>query len=390
MSAALVLLAAGGTGGHLFPAEALAAALARRGIAVELVTDDRALNYSSSFPARAVHAVPSETIRGRSPVALSKFALRLGAGVLASARLIRRTRPAVVVGFGGYPTIPPIIAAQMGGVPTIVHEQNAVMGRANRLLARRATVVATGFPQLKGAPALRRPFVPVGNPVRPAVLAQAGKAYEPPAEAGPIRLLVFGGSQGARVMADVVPFALTRLPVALRGKLSVVQQTRAEDMARVRTAYDAAGIIAELAPFIGDLPAKMAEAHLVISRSGASTVAELGVIGRPSILVPFPHALDQDQLNNAKALSQAGAATVIVEDEFSPESLAALLETKLNSPHALLAEAAAAQRAGIPNAAERLADLVVEVARGALSPAQQGQAHAASQPGGTNSLRTVQ
>lgn len=387
MSATLVLLAAGGTGGHLFPAEALASALAARSVVVELVTDDRALNYSGSFPARAVHAVPSDTLRGRTPAATARFALRLGAGLFASARLIRRIRPAVVVGFGGYPTVPPIAAAGLLGVRTVVHEQNAVMGRANRLLARRATLVASGFPQLGGAPKLRQRFVPVGNPVRPAVLAQAGQPYAAPAEDGPVRLLVFGGSQGARVMADVVPPAIARLDGALRARLEIVQQTRTEDLDRTRAAYASAGVAAELSPFIADLPARMAAAHLVISRSGASTVAELAVIGRPSILVPFPHALDQDQLANAGALASIGAATVVVESKFTPEGLAALLGEKLARPAALVDEAIAAASLGIPDAAERLADLVVAVAEGtwpALFPAGGGAA-----AGSSFSARTI-
>lgn len=370
MSGAPVLLAAGGTGGHLFPAEALAAALARRSVEVELVTDDRALAYSASFPARAVHAVPSDTVRSRAPAALARFAFRLGRGTLASAALIRRLKPAAVVGFGGYPTVPPVLAAQLLGIPTVVHEANAVMGRANRLLARRASLVAGGFGKLDGAPALRRPFVRVGNPVRPAVLAQAAAPYGAPAD-GPIRLLVFGGSQGARVMGEVVPHALARLDNASRARLRVTQQVRAEDLARVREAYEAAGIVAELSPFIGDLPARMAAAHLVIARSGASTVAELGVIGRPAVLVPFPHALDQDQLANAKALADIGAATLVTEDKFTPESLAGLLEVQLNAPERLAAAAGYALAAGVPDAAERLADLVVQVARGtAAMPAE--------------------
>jgi UDP-N-acetylglucosamine--N-acetylmuramyl-(pentapeptide) pyrophosphoryl-undecaprenol N-acetylglucosamine transferase len=362
VSGPVVLLAAGGTGGHLFPAEALAAALERRGAIIDLVTDDRALRYGLKFPARAVHTVPSETLRGRSPAHMVRFATGIGRGVLAASKLLKKSRPAVVVGFGGYPTVPPLIAARMLRMPTLVHEQNAVMGRANRLLARGASLVATGFPELRGAPTLRRPFVHVGNPVRPGVLAQARAPYPPIEPGGQIRLLVFGGSQGARVMADVVPEAIARLEPELRARLSIVQQAREEDLSRTREAYAAAGVEAELAPFISDMPARMAAAHLVIARSGASTVAELGIIGRPAVLVPFPHALDQDQLYNAQILARAGGAIVIPEGTFTPPMLAGLLTDRLADEANLAFMAAASASVGVSDAAERLADLVLELA----------------------------
>jgi UDP-N-acetylglucosamine--N-acetylmuramyl-(pentapeptide) pyrophosphoryl-undecaprenol N-acetylglucosamine transferase len=364
VSAPLVLLVAGGTGGHLFPAEALADALMRRGALVDLATDERALQYGDRFPARSVHTIPSDTLRSRSARDMARFGWRTARGLLASARLMRRLRPAAVVGFGGYPTVPPLIAAGLLGYPTLIHEQNVVMGRANRLLARRASLVATGFAELQGAPKLRRPFVHVGNPVRPAVLAQAGAVYRPPMLDGPLRLLVFGGSQGARVMSDVVPPAIARLGQSLRDRLDIVQQARGEDLSRVREAYAAAGVAAEIAPFINDLPARMAAAHLVVCRSGASTVAELAVVGRPAVLVPYAASLDQDQLANARVLGKAGGAVVVTEDRFDPEALARFLAERFADAPSLARMAAAAARIGIADAADRLADLVLDLAAG--------------------------
>ncbi|MDE3176740.1 MAG: undecaprenyldiphospho-muramoylpentapeptide beta-N-acetylglucosaminyltransferase [Pseudomonadota bacterium] len=353
-----VLLAAGGTGGHLFPAAALAAALAKRGVVVDLATDDRALKYGGEFPARAIHAIPSATPTSAGLVAKARAAARLGLGVVAAARLIRRLKPAVVVGFGGYPTVPPLLAASLLGVPAILHEQNAVLGRANRFLSRRVAVIATGFPDLSGAASKARY---TGNPVRPAVLAAAATPYPDFAD-GRLRVLVTGGSQGARVMSEVVPAALARLDAAERARLTLVLQARGEDRARAQADCEKLGFAAEIAEFFPDLPARIAAAHLVIARAGASTVSELAVIGRPSILVPYPHALDQDQAANAALLAKTGAATVVRQSEFTPDALAAIWRAALADPAALAAKAAAAKLAGVPDAAERLAALVQEIA----------------------------
>ncbi|GJE01642.1 undecaprenyldiphospho-muramoylpentapeptide beta-N-acetylglucosaminyltransferase [Methylobacterium isbiliense] len=360
----LVLLAAGGTGGHLFPAEALALRLRERGIRVALATDSRVETLSGGFPASEIVAIPSATPSGRSLVARGAAFLTLGRGFAAAVRAVRRLNPAVVVGFGGYPTVPPLLAAQMLKVPTLLHEQNAVMGRANGFLARGASVIATGFSEVRGVSAkvtARR--VHTGNPVRPAVLAAAGTPYPPLTADGPLSLLAFGGSQGARVMSEVVPEAVSRLPAALRARLTVIQQARAEDLARAEGTYGQAGLAAfAVAPFFKDLPAKMAGAHLVVARAGASTVAELAVIGRPAILVPLPGSLDQDQAANAAVLEAAGAAFPLPQTAFTPERLAAELTTLFGAPERLTAAAAAARRAGLPDAAERLAALVVETA----------------------------
>lgn len=357
----LVLLAAGGTGGHLFPAESLAVVLGRRGVAVDLATDVRAAHFK--FPAREVHLIPSATVRGRDPLALARTGLMLARGTLKAWRVIGRVRPNVVVGFGGYPTVPPLLAAAWRGVPTVLHEQNSVMGRANRLLASRVTAIATGFRVLnKVDDGVRGKLTFTGNPVRPAVLDASALPYDAPTLSSRLNLLVFGGSQGARVMSDVVPPAIERLGAPLRARLHIVQQARAEDIDAVRAIYQRLGVSAECAPFFADLPARMAAAHFVISRSGASTVAELSAIGRPGLLVPLPHALDQDQLNNAGVLEDAGGAIRIVQADFTPERLAREIEGLAAEPSRLAAMAHAAKASGTIEAAERLADLVMKVA----------------------------
>jgi UDP-N-acetylglucosamine--N-acetylmuramyl-(pentapeptide) pyrophosphoryl-undecaprenol N-acetylglucosamine transferase len=358
-----VLLAAGGTGGHLFPAESLAVALARRNIPVELATDDRALKYGASFPARAIHTIEAATPTGGSLLSKVMAGLTLLRGTVAARSLLRRQEPLCVVGFGGYPTVPPVLAATHLGIPTILHEQNAVMGRANRFMAGRVDRIATGFAQLGGVPdAVRRKAEHTGNPVRPAVLDAASLPY-PGFGDGRLRLLVTGGSQGARVMSDIVPPAIELLPQEQRARLVIVQQARGEDGDRTAAAYRRTGVEAEVAPFFADLPHRMAQAHLVIARAGASTVSELAVVGRPSILVPFPFSLDQDQAANAAHLAETGAATVIRQTDFTPQWLGARLSESFTDPEGLTRRAGAAKSAGVPDAAERLADLVLRVAK---------------------------
>jgi UDP-N-acetylglucosamine--N-acetylmuramyl-(pentapeptide) pyrophosphoryl-undecaprenol N-acetylglucosamine transferase len=361
-AAPLVLLAAGGTGGHLFPAEALAVALAHRGVTADLATDERAARYGKAFPARAIHMIPSETLRGRDPLSLARMVWRLGFGFGQAYVLLRRLRPAAVIGFGGYPTVPPVLAAAMRGIPTVIHDSNAVIGRANRLLAPRVTAIATTFPNvLDQNRRLASKATVTGNPLRPAVIAAAAVPY-PSAASGRLKVLVFGGSQGARIMADIVPPAMARLDADLRARLHVVQQVREEDAARVRELYAHLGMEFEMAPFFLDLPARIAAAHLIISRAGAGTVAELAAIGRPAILVPLPHALDQDQLANAAALANAGGAMVLPQQAFTPERLATELTALASDPQRLASMAAGARSAGTLDAAERLADLVLRVA----------------------------
>jgi len=358
-----ILLAAGGTGGHLFPATALALALIKRGAAVELATDERALKYDQDFPARAVHAFPSATTTGAGALSKARAALTLAAGVAVALKKLARIRPCVVVGFGGYPTVPPLFAASLLGVPTVLHEQNAVMGRANRFLSGRASVIAHGFPELKGADARTKAKTRfTGNPVRPAVLAAAATPY-PDVAGRRLKLLVTGGSQGARVMADVVPEALALLPPDERQWVRLTQQARGEDKARVAAACARMNFPVEIAEFFPDLPARIAASHLVVARAGASTVSELAVIGRPSVLVPYPHALDQDQAANAAALAASGGAIVVPQTEFTAERLAAILGEALASPAKLAERAKAAKSAGVADAAEQLADLILETTR---------------------------
>jgi UDP-N-acetylglucosamine--N-acetylmuramyl-(pentapeptide) pyrophosphoryl-undecaprenol N-acetylglucosamine transferase len=362
-NAPLILLAAGGTGGHLFPAEALGVELIRRGYRVRLVTDARALRYSGLFSKDTIDVVPSATVRSRAPWSLAYAGLMLGYGTAVALNLVRRLKPSAVIGFGGYPTLPPLIAARLLGVPGIVHDANAVLGRANRFLSSRVSAIATSLPGvLDRDPALASKTTTVGTPMRPAILAAAAVKYISPEPNGPLRVLVVGGSQGARVMSDIVPAAFEGLEPALWSRLVLTQQVREEDMARVRAVYDRLKINAELAPFFSDLPARLASSHLVISRSGAGTVAELGAVGRPSILVPLPGSIDQDQFANAGVLADAGGAIRMVQTEFTSDRLAAEISALAAEPERLTAMAAKACTVGRLDAAERLADLVAKVA----------------------------
>jgi len=356
-----IVVAAGGTGGHLFPAEALSNALAARGMAVELVTEERATKYGAAFPARAIHKIAAATPRDGSIVSRAGAILTLIRGTLAARRLLKRIRPRALVGFGGYPTVPPVLAATQLRVPTIVHEGNAVIGKANHFLASRVNAVAKGFDALGGvSEKILAKTVRTGNPVRPKVI-EAAKIEFPDFSDGRLRLLVTGGSQGARIMSDVVPAAIELMPERARGRLVIVQQAREEDIARVKAVYDRLGLCADVAAFFPDLPLRIAKAHLVIARAGASTVSELAVIGRPAILVPLPHALDQDQAANAKQFAATGAAIVVNQSAFSPQWLAtALLDAQGDLP-GLARRAAAAKQAGVADAAERLADLVLSL-----------------------------
>ena len=361
-----ILLAAGGTGGHLFPAFALAEELGRRGFPVDLVTDMRGDRYGTGFPARAVYRLPAATPGSkRNPIALAKASLTLLRGIRQARALLRTLKPAAVVGFGGYPTIPPLVGAWMLGIPSIIHEQNAVLGRANRALARPAAAIATSFRKtrkLDGPLAEKARFT--GNPVRGAVIEAAKIPYPPLAPEGPLRLLVFGGSQGARFFSDAVPPALAVLPEPLRRRLKLVQQARPEDIDAVRTAIAAAGIDAEIAPFFKGLPEIMAESHLIVARAGASSVAELAVIGRPSILVPLPHSLDSDQLENATNLAESGGSWCIEQKDLSPARLATEIGRLLGAPETLAAAAARAKAQGQAQAVGLLADLVQDVIGG--------------------------
>ncbi|HUK60869.1 MAG TPA: undecaprenyldiphospho-muramoylpentapeptide beta-N-acetylglucosaminyltransferase [Stellaceae bacterium] len=364
MSARTIVLAAGGTGGHMFPAEALARELLSRGFKVALVTDRRGQAFGDKVSEVVVHRIRAGRL-DRGFVGKVTALADMAFGVIEAGRLLRMLTPAAAVGFGGYPSVPTMLAAARQGIPTLLHEQNAVLGRANRLLAPRVGAIATSFAEVGGMRLARGGrVVETGNPVRPTIVAERRTPYAATTPGHPVRVLVLGGSQGARILSAVVPSALARLAPELRRRLVVMQQARSEDLASVRRAHETAGIAAETATFFEDVPARLAQAHLVISRAGASSVAELTTVGRPAILVPYRHAADDHQSANARALSASGAAWVMPEMAFTPELLASEIIALLEAPERLAAAAGAAHRLGRPDAASRLADLVTEAAGG--------------------------
>ncbi len=353
----IFVLMAGGTGGHLFPAMALAQELKRRGHVIHLMTDHRATSYGDQFPARETHIIPSATPSGRNPLAMAGAGAKIVAGIGVAHSRLGAIRPDAVVGFGGYPIVPSFIAARLRGIPGILHEQNAVMGRANRALGRYAARIALSFAETQFAQPFAAKSVLTGNPIRDRVRDVAHTPYPALSAGGPLRLVVFGGSQGARAFADLVPPAVAALPEALRQRLRIVQQCRAEDLDRVTEAYRQARVDVELMEFFTDLPERMAAAHLVIARSGASTIAELTVLGRPAILVPLPGSIDGDQRNNARIVDAAGGGWIVEQATISPPSLATRLTSLFGDPASLAAAAAAARALGQPHAVEKLADL---------------------------------
>jgi UDP-N-acetylglucosamine--N-acetylmuramyl-(pentapeptide) pyrophosphoryl-undecaprenol N-acetylglucosamine transferase len=368
----VIVLAAGGTAGHLFPAQALAEVLVRRGFLIHLMSDERVSHYASRFPALQIHEIPASSLTPRRPWLLAPQMARLWRGYRKARSILVQLKPKAVVGFGGYPSVPPFIAAARLQCPVALHEQNAVMGRANRFLAGWARVIASSFPAIANLSRRHRAkVVMTGNPVRQAVLDVAEAPFAAPAADEALRLLVFGGSQGARMFSEMMPAAVGELSGAVRRKLEIVQQCRPEDLERVRAAYQALGVEVELQPFFTDMPQRIAKAHLVICRSGASTVAELAVIGRPGVLVPLPSALDNDQLRNAEAFATGGAGWVMREGEFTASDLAAFL-TRIKFADGELARAAAAARSiGRPDAAERLADEIERM----INEARRDEAH---------------
>jgi UDP-N-acetylglucosamine--N-acetylmuramyl-(pentapeptide) pyrophosphoryl-undecaprenol N-acetylglucosamine transferase len=362
MSAPLLLIAAGGTGGHMFPAQALAEAMVRRGWRVTLSTDARGARYAGGFPhVVAVAQVQSATFARGGVLAKLLVPLRIAGGVLGALRDFWRDRPAVVVGFGGYPTIPALTAAALLRLPRAIHEQNGVLGRVNRLFARRVQGFACGTWPTDLPAGVRGEHT--GNPVRGAIAERAGAPYIPPGDY-PMSILVIGGSQGARVLSDVVPAALASLPAPQRAALRVAHQAREEDRARVTAAYAEAGISAEVQPFFTDIPRRLSEAQLVISRAGASSVADISVIGRPAILIPYAAATGDHQTANARGLVAAGAAILIPESRLDPKALAAQVALVLDNPDAAVQMAHAALAHARPDATERLVALVESLAKG--------------------------
>ena len=356
------VLAAGGTGGHLFPAQAVAGELMRRGRRVVVMTDGRGHNYGTAFPGTEIATVPAATFSGRGILGRVAALATILAGVIAALMKFIHLRPSAVVGFGGYPSLPVMVAASIVHVPSALHEQNAVLGRVNRLLAPRVTRIAASFPFARFAPANGGRIIFTGNPVRAAVAALRDTVYVPPEPNGTIRLLVFGGSQGARVLSELLPAAIAKLPSDLRRRLDITQQARAEDLEMLDAAYRASGLKFQTAAFFNDLPQRIATAHLIIARSGASTLSELTVIGRPAILIPYPFAMDDHQAANAAVLERAGAAWVVAQSEIDATKLADRLAEILADPAILSARAAAAKTLGHPDATRHLADLAEQIA----------------------------
>lgn len=352
----VIVLSAGGTGGHLFPAEALSRELIKRGRSIIVMTDARFAHYATQFPGARIQTVPS------SPFNAITAPFKIAAGIAVALARLMKLKPAAVIGFGGYPSVPVMLAAILLRLPTAIIEQNAVVGRANRLVMNRVKVVAAAFPIARFAPADVSKIVLTGNPLRPEVEALWGTPYNVIEAGGPLRLLVFGGSQGARALSEIVPAALTRLPHELKLRLSVVQQCRPEDIENVRTIYRNAEIRAHLDTFFPDLPKRMAETHLVIARAGAGTVAELMAIGRPAILVPLPGALDDNQTPNADILARAEAGWRVKQCDLTQNSLAQMLIKIFADPMALARRAAKAHALVTTRAAEKLADVVEELA----------------------------
>lgn len=356
MSAKVCVVAAGGTGGHMFPAEALALEMAGRGWRIVLATDRRGEHYSHGFPAEERLALEAAT--GSGPLGLARAGVAIARGVRQARRAFDRLDVGVVVGFGGYPSAPALVAAITQGRPTLIHEQNAVLGRTNRLLAPHVRALASSFPSLERAPAKAQARAHlVGSPVRADIRDLYLRPYQRPENNGPLHVLVTGGSQGARILSETTPRALAALPEALRCRLRVQQQSRPETLEAARQIYLEAGIDAEVAPFFRDMAARLSAAHLVVGRAGASTCAELAVAALPSILIPLKIATDDHQRLNARTLLGVGAARVILEDDVTVEGLTSCLNEVLVDPERLQAMSVAARSVAIPDAARRLADL---------------------------------
>ncbi|HEX6217752.1 MAG TPA: undecaprenyldiphospho-muramoylpentapeptide beta-N-acetylglucosaminyltransferase [Sphingomicrobium sp.] len=356
------VLAAGGTGGHMIPAHALAAELRARGHGVLLITDERGARFPGLFENVPVHILPAGRIGG-GPIGWIKAGFSVMAGRREALGLYRNHRPDAVVGFGGYPAFPSLIAATARKIPTVLHEQNAVLGRVNRLLAGEADAIGTAYDKVERLkPKHRDKTVLVGNPVREAVQRLGEQPFPPFDEVAPLKILVTGGSQGATVLSDVVPEGLALLKPSLRRRLQVVQQCRPQEIEAVRERYAMLEIPAELSTYIEDMPARLGEAHLIIGRAGASTIAELTTAGRPAILIPFPAATDDHQTANAREITRAGGARTIPQPQFTPDVLARQIEAMAADPVALGNAASRALSVGRPHAARDLADLVERIA----------------------------
>lgn len=350
-----IMLSAGGTGGHLFPAEALAQELLRRGHRVVIVTDKRGHAFKSLGPAVDIHVVSAATLAG-GIVGKIKAAARMARGVVQAKSLLRKVKPDVVIGFGGYPSVPAVLAAQLSGVPTLLHEQNAVLGKANALLADHAKSIATSLPDTKGVKAKNAAKIAhTGNPVRDAIAAARQENYITGTE---FNILITGGSQAAKVFSDVVPQAVAQLPEDIRRRLHIVQQCREDAVEITRKAYEAQGVKAEIKSFFNDMADRLKGCQLFIGRSGASTVAEVAAVGRPAVFVPYPGHADMQQKHNADVIASRGGAWVMLQEDFTAAALAQHLQKVINDPAQLQQAARAARACGATDAAARLADVV--------------------------------
>lgn len=362
MSSKVCVVAAGGTGGHMFPAEALARELAGRGWRIVLATDHRGEAYAHSFPAEERLALEAAT--GRGPIGMVKAGVAILKGTMRARAALKRLDAAVVVGFGGYPSAPALLAALSQKRATLLHEQNAVLGRTNRWLAPWVGAIGSSFPDLQRVPqGMGARVTLVGNPVRGEIRTLLDRPYVAPTGDAPIRVLITGGSQGARILSETAPRALAALPEALRVRLKVQQQSRPETLEAARQIYLEAGIEAEVAPFFRDMARRLSAAHLVIGRAGASTCSELATAGLPSVLIPLKIAMDDHQRFNAASLVEAGGAETMLEDEVTVEGLTAVLDRILSDPARLTAMSAGARSAALPDATARLADMVEAAAR---------------------------
>lgn len=359
-TAPLLVIAAGGTGGHMFPAQSLAEVMLARGWRVKLSTDARGARYTGGFPpAVEIEIMPSATFARGGIAAKAMVPFRIAGGVISAMAKFLSDKPAVVVGFGGYPAIPAVAAAVFMKLPRMIHEQNGVLGRVNEVFAKRVDRVACGTWPTNLPDGVQG--VHVGNPVRAAVLDRYNAPYITPGEY-PMEILVLGGSQGARILSDVVPAAIAALPAEMLSNIRVSQQARSEDFERVVTFYQSQGIQADVRAFFEDVPTRMSEAQLVISRSGASSVADISIIGRPSILIPFAAAAGDHQSANARGLVEADAAIMIPESQLTPDALSEQIATVLSHPKGALMMSQAALSVAKPQAAVDLADMVEQLA----------------------------
>ncbi len=367
----LIMLCAGGTGGHIFPADALAQDLISRGYSVVLVTDIRGKKYEPFAGGIPVYVVQSGTL-GAGIVTKIKAFMAMGIGFFQARKLLSDLKPSVVVGFGGYPSVPTLYAAQIKKIPTVIHEQNAILGRANIFLAHKAQKIAVAWAHVEGLESddEARAIV-TGNPVRADISGLYNKPYPTIERDGILRIFITGGSQGASVFGQVVPEALIKLAPHYRSRLNIVQQCHADDIERVQSIYQNAGIQHDLRPFFKDMALQLEKCHLVIARSGAGTVSEVTTAGRPAIFVPYPHHADQQQKRNADAVADAGGAWVMTQSGFTPESLSTRIETLLQNPETLFRAAENARTCGKPDAARKLGNIVMALASGWNTPSQE-------------------